>query len=68
MADCVHHIDLCPDCDGLRTTRLDRVPGITSVTLDGQPAALRPRGPVTVYLGPVPGPCPNPPAPDGGEG
>ncbi|MFH8577130.1 hypothetical protein [Streptomyces zaomyceticus] len=60
MADHVHHIDLCPDCQGLRAVRLDRLPGVTSVTLDGPPSALAPRGPATVYVGPVPGPCPNP--------
>lgn len=58
MADCIHHLNLCPDCAGLRVTQLDRLEGVTGISLDG--IAL---GEVTaVYIGPVPGPCPNPPA------
>ncbi|MFD7963744.1 hypothetical protein ACFV5J_23370 [Streptomyces zaomyceticus] len=68
MADCVHHIDLCPDCQGLRTVRLDRPPGVTTVTLNGEPSALTPRGPATVYIGPAPGPCPNQPPPEAPRG
>ncbi|MFH9826745.1 hypothetical protein [Streptomyces bobili] len=57
MADCIHHLDLCPDCASLRVTQMDRLEGVTGISLDGAPL-----GEVTaVYIGPVPGPCPNPP-------
>ncbi|MFD6936275.1 hypothetical protein ACFWAP_09000 [Streptomyces goshikiensis] len=59
MADRLHQIDLCPDCDGLRAVRLDRVDGIGSITLDDGIQPYHYKGPVTVYLGPAPGPCPN---------
>ncbi|MFF4391450.1 hypothetical protein ACFY0G_32375 [Streptomyces sp. NPDC001552] len=59
MADSLHQIDLCPDCDGLRSVRLDRLPGVTSVTLHGDSPAISHTGPVAVYLGPTPGLCPN---------
>ncbi|GAA2948279.1 hypothetical protein ACFPN0_15215 [Kitasatospora cinereorecta] len=61
MADCKHQIDLCPDCDGLQTVRLDRLPGVTNITvhgLDGLPISSG--TPSSVYVGQVPGPCPNP--------
>jgi hypothetical protein len=57
MADCIHHLDLCPDCSGLRVIRLDRLEGVTSVSLDGSPFSSD--GEVKLYIGPVPGPCPN---------
>lgn len=61
MADCFHQIDLCPDCDGLRTVLLQRVPGVTSLTLSADSPAISYQGPASVYIGPAPGPCPNPP-------
>ncbi|MFD4314999.1 hypothetical protein [Streptomyces sp. NPDC058548] len=59
MADCVHRIDLCPECDGLRTVRLERLPGVSSIQLADDTSAIVARGPAAVYIGPVPGPCPN---------
>jgi hypothetical protein len=53
--DCIHHLDLCPTCDGLRITRLDRLAGVESVTLDAGPFSFR--GPAEVYNGPVAEPC-----------
>lgn len=35
MADCIHHLNLCPDCAGLRVTQLDRLEGVTGISLDG---------------------------------
>jgi hypothetical protein len=58
VADCIHHLDICPDCAGLRVVQLDRLEGVTSVALDGRP--LGSGGEVKVYIGPAPGPCPNP--------
>lgn len=53
--DCIHHLTICPTCGGLDATRLNRVPGITSITFgDG---AFRSQGPVTVYMGPAFTPC-----------
>lgn len=53
MTDCRHHVELCTECGGLLTTRLDRLPGVTSIGLDGGPMR-----PVTaVYVGRVPEPC-----------
>lgn len=60
MADCIHQLDLCPACDGLRVVQLDRIEGISSVTLDAPGvSSISVRGPVRVWGGPVPGPCPN---------
>lgn len=56
MADRLHRIDLCPDCDGPRTVTLNRVPGISSISIDGATgtSSLRNTGPAE------PEPCPNP--------
>ncbi|CAL9327384.1 hypothetical protein [Streptomyces sp. enrichment culture] len=53
------HLDLCPDCDGLRTTTLQQVPGVVDVRLEGDPR-ISYRGRAVVHIGPVPGPWPNP--------
>lgn len=66
MDDHRHTIDLCPDCEGLRTVRMDRLPGVTSITMTGDDGRVTPFNPTAVYIGPVPGPCPNPKAVDGG--
>ncbi|WP_060880280.1 hypothetical protein [Streptomyces scabiei] len=63
VPDHVHQLDLCPDCEGLRTTRLDRLPGLVDLTLHGPGGAVLSSGPAVVHIGPVPGPCPNTPAP-----
>ncbi|MGA5497710.1 hypothetical protein ACPCSP_25435 [Streptomyces cinereoruber] len=58
------HLDLCARCEAPVPTILRRVQGITSITIDpGDPSAvsLTPRGPVALYIGPAPGPCPNEP-------
>ena len=57
---CIHHLDLCPTCDGLRVTRLERLDGVESVTLDAGPFSFN--GPADVYIGPVAEPCPEVPA------
>lgn len=55
MAECIHHVALCPDCGGLQAVRLDRLPGVTSVTLSAGPFSFT--GPMEIYLGPVDEPC-----------
>lgn len=60
MTDCIHHLDLCPDCHGLRVTRMDRLEGVTSISIDGP---LKFSGEAKVYIGPVPEPCDNPQQP-----
>lgn len=55
--DCIHHLDLCPTCDGLRVTQMDRLDGVESVTLDAGPFSFS--GPVEVYIGPVADDCPS---------
>lgn len=58
-SDCIHQLDLCPTCDGLRVTRLDRLEGVESVTLDAGPFSFS--GPAEVYIGPVAQDCTNEP-------
>ncbi|MEC3995167.1 hypothetical protein VSR01_17155 [Actinacidiphila sp. DG2A-62] len=57
----LHHLDLCSDCGGLRTVTLQRVPGISSVTVhdDAGAASLGTTGPAALYIGPAPEACPN---------
>ena len=59
--DCIHHLDLCPTCDGLRVTRLDRADGITSVRIDGGKGgtggSFTLDGPVELYVGPIAADC-----------
>lgn len=58
----VHQLDLCPDCDGLRTTVLTRLRGVTNVRLaPASGTGFSFTGPAVVHIGPAPGPCPNPP-------
>jgi hypothetical protein len=59
VSGCVHHLDLCPDCEGLRVVRLDRLEGVISIEVDGDESPVGIGGPVEVYIGPTPGPCPN---------
>jgi hypothetical protein len=54
--DCIHHLDLCPTCDGLRVTRLDRLDGVKSISLDAGPFNFS--GPAEVFIGPTPTVCP----------
>lgn len=60
MSRCVHHLDLCPDCDGLRVTELANAAdlGITNITINlvGQPSMNC--DPDQAYFGPIE-PCPN---------
>jgi hypothetical protein len=53
--DCIHHLDLCPTCDGLRITRMERLGGVESVTLDAGPFSFS--GPAEVFIGPVAEDC-----------
>ena len=53
--ECIHHLDLCPTCDGLRVTRMERLDGVESVTFDAGPFSFS--GPTEVYIGPVAEPC-----------
>lgn len=55
MADCIHQLDICADCQGLRVTRLDRLEGVTSVTVDAGPFSFS--GSAEVYIGPAPEDC-----------
>ena len=45
-----HHLDLCPDCGGLRVTELTSI-GTVDITLDGH------TGPAELWIGPAAGPC-----------
>lgn len=60
--DCIHHLDLCPTCDGLRVTRLERIEGVTSISVDAEGAylfdgALALGGVTDLYMGPVAEDC-----------
>lgn len=59
MADCVHAIDLCPDCDGLRVVEATRFEA-AGLRIESDRGPIVSRGPVTITLSPFPGPCPNP--------
>lgn len=59
MAEHLHAIDMCPDCDGLRVVEASRFEA-TDVRFDGAGGSFVPRGPVTITLSPLPDPCPNP--------
>lgn len=65
--DCIHQLDLCPTCDGLRVTRLDRIPGVDSISI-GYGDGTSYSGPAAVYIGPVPEGCPAPPGSADAEG
>lgn len=59
MAECLHAIDLCPDCDGLRVAKATRFEA-TDVRMNGLDGVIISRGPATITLTQLPGPCPNP--------
>lgn len=59
MADCLHAIDLCPDCDGLRVVKAVRFEA-TDVRMTGPAGPIKGRGPATVTISQLPEPCPNP--------
>lgn len=59
MAEHLHAIDMCPDCDGLRVVEASRFEA-TDVRMNGPDGAINSRGPATITLSPLPGPCPNP--------
>lgn len=61
MADCIHHLDLCPDCAGLRVVRLERLEGVSNVRFDAGSFSFS--GEAEVYVGPAPEPCPGPTPP-----
>ncbi|MEV8548355.1 hypothetical protein AB0L04_00670 [Streptomyces glaucescens] len=50
-----HHLDLCPDCGGLRVTELTSI-GTVDITLDGH------TGPAELWIGPAAEPCHHAPA------
>jgi hypothetical protein len=56
--NCIHQLDLCPTCHGLRVTSLHRLEGVDNITIIG-PAGVVTSGPATVYIGPVPADCPD---------
>lgn len=53
--DCIHNLDLCPTCQGLRVTRMERLNGVASVEFNAGPFSYS--GPVDLYTGPAPEPC-----------
>lgn len=54
--DCIHELDLCPTCQGLRVTRMERLDGAALVEFNAGPFSYS--GPVDLYIGPTPEPCP----------
>lgn len=48
------HLDICPECDGLRITEFTSL-GIVDIALDAD--AFTFTGPAELYVGPTPGPC-----------
>jgi hypothetical protein len=50
------HLDLCPDCQGLRITELTSI-GSVGISLDGGPDQ-----PAELWIGPTPDPCDHAPA------
>lgn len=59
MAEHVHRIGLCPDCDGLSVVKGTRLQA-TDVTLTGPHGPIVSRGPATITLFPADPPaCPN---------
>ncbi|MFG2352622.1 hypothetical protein [Streptomyces sp. NPDC048521] len=49
------HLDLCPDCQGLRVSELTSI-GIVDITLGDH------TGPAELFIGPAPSPCDHAPA------
>ncbi|KUN37683.1 hypothetical protein AQJ30_15475 [Streptomyces longwoodensis] len=58
MAERVDHVDLCPDCQGVRVLPATRISDVT-VHMDGSDH-ISYRGKATVTVIPLPDPCPNP--------
>jgi len=58
-SDCYHHVDLCPDCGGVRASVMQGI-DVSNVQITGPGgAALRPTGKTRVYVGPLDRDCPN---------
>lgn len=60
--NCIHHLDLCPTCDGLRVTRLERIDGVTSISVEVETTysfdgTLILGGVTDLYVGPVAEDC-----------
>lgn len=53
--DHVTRLDLCPDCDGLAVSRLNRLDGVESIDIDGLASDS-----CVIYIGPALT-CPNQP-------
>ncbi|MFD3848174.1 hypothetical protein ACFWVB_20075 [Streptomyces microflavus] len=60
MDDTRHSIDLCPDCHGLRTVRMDRLHGVTGIRMTDDTGQVTVSTPAAIYIGPAPEPCPHP--------
>jgi hypothetical protein len=52
---CLHQLDLCPTCQGLRVTRFDRLDCVTSIRLDTGPFSFS--GPGELWIGDVAEEC-----------
>lgn len=59
VPDHFHQLDLCPGCDGLRVATLDRLPGVTDVTMHGPGGRVISSGAAVVHIGPAPDTCPD---------
>jgi len=59
MSDCIHDLSICDQCGGLDVVQLNRVPGIASITLDGDNGRGITLGNATLYIGPAATDCPN---------
>lgn len=57
MTDCIHHLSLCTTCGGLDAVRLDRLPGITSMTITYADGTTEIGTPTAVYIGPASTSC-----------
>ncbi|MEU0157953.1 hypothetical protein ABZ154_03670 [Streptomyces sp. NPDC006261] len=56
MADCIHHVAICTTCGGLEATRLDKLPGVTSLAITwGDGTTSTTSG--DVFIGPAGEPC-----------
>lgn len=59
MAEDLHALDMCPDCNGLRVVKAARFEA-TDVRMNGSDGRIIGVGPATITLTQLPGPCPNP--------
>ncbi|MGC4947715.1 hypothetical protein ACLQ2N_16155 [Streptomyces sp. DT224] len=57
MPERLHHVDLCPDCGGLRASVAEGIDvvGFKVTYVDGSTMTA---GPGRIYVGPVEEPCP----------